>query len=106
MWRAAHLGARGRPRGGGAVVVGGLSGRRDELIYLPIGEGLGGMPAAGSVDRLGLRVTGHGDGEGGGEGEGGDEGGGSDGTTNVPPKGAVGRPFILSEGTRIPDTPL
>ena len=103
MWRAAHLGARGRPRGGGAVVVGGLSGRRDELIYLPIGERLGGMPAAGSVDRLGLRVTGDGDGEGGGEGEGGDEGGGSDGTTDVPPKattskGAVARPFILSEG--------
>ena len=33
LWGAFHLGARGRPRGGGEVGTGGLSGRRDKLIY-------------------------------------------------------------------------
>ena len=41
-----------RPCGGSTVGTGGLYGQHD---VLPIGEGLGGMPAAGSFDRLGLR---------------------------------------------------
>ena len=70
----------------------------------PGGEGLGAMPDAGSVDRLGLGMTGGGGVEDGGEGvaaiAGG--GGGSDGAVDAressSSKSAVGKPFILSEG--------
>ena len=89
------LGTRGRPRGGGgrqAGRVGRIGGRGD-------------MPDAGSVSRLGLRVAEEGGGRGGGksheeiggecEGDGGDRGAGKLPTER---KGAVGKPFVLSEG--------
>ena len=123
--RAFHLSARGRPRGGG--VLAGLeadlmvslppwrpwtaarrgccwhlpiSGRRDGSISPLTGSGLGAMPGAESVDRLGLKVTGADDPEGGGGGETGD--GVGVGTTAAPEastsKGVASKPFILSEG--------
>ena len=83
--RAFNLGARGRPRGGVLLAWRFVSCWRDERIYSPTGEGLGAMPDAGSVDRLGLGMTGGGGVEDGGEGvaaiSGG--GGGSDGAVEA-----------------------
>ena len=77
---------------------------------LPAGVGLGDMPDAGSVSRLGLRVVEEGGGRGGGEsleesgGERGKDGGdkgvekSSGGSAPTEQKGAVSKPFVLSEG--------
>ena len=126
--RAFRVSARGRPRGGG--VVAGLeadlraslppwhpwtAARRGCCWHLPISgrrdgplqdRGWALCRAQRSVDRLGLKVTGADDPEGGGGGEanvGGEAGdGGGVGTTAAPEastsKGVASQPFILSEG--------